>query len=70
MDPPDLMGVQRRPRPSPQLCDRRKTVNKSCKSCHITYLGVVRTNAKFTFTLQSSFQLAIDQAQTTNSVVI
>ncbi|ENN75663.1 hypothetical protein YQE_07761, partial [Dendroctonus ponderosae] len=31
MDPPDLMGAQRRSRPSPQLCDRRKSASKSCE---------------------------------------
>lgn len=29
MDPPDLMGLKRRPKPSPQLCDRRKSSTKS-----------------------------------------
>ncbi|XP_074028397.1 activated Cdc42 kinase isoform X2 [Leptinotarsa decemlineata] len=29
MDPPDILGVQKQTKPSPQLCDRRKTSPKS-----------------------------------------
>ncbi|KAG5869453.1 hypothetical protein JTB14_027316 [Gonioctena quinquepunctata] len=32
MDPPDVLGVQRQPKPSPQLCDRKKTSPKSGNS--------------------------------------
>ncbi|XP_060529432.1 activated Cdc42 kinase Ack isoform X2 [Cylas formicarius] len=29
MEPPDLIGMKRQPKPSPQLCDRRKSSSKS-----------------------------------------
>ncbi|KAJ8947003.1 hypothetical protein NQ318_019084 [Aromia moschata] len=29
MDPPDVIGMQRQPKPSPQLCDRRRSGTKS-----------------------------------------
>ncbi|XP_066249305.1 activated Cdc42 kinase Ack isoform X2 [Euwallacea similis] len=40
MDPPDLMGMQRMPKPSPQLRDRRKGMSKSLNGSLLQHVSV------------------------------